>query len=76
MPLIKKLPAGTINVYAGDHPPPHFHVRGNDGRELKLAIPSLKVLVGAVDLGLRKDAEAWARDHMDCLQAEWKRLNP
>lgn len=76
MPVVKQLSSGTICVYAGDHPPPHFHVRANDGREVKLQIPTLSVLVGAVDPKLRKDAATWAKANMAVLQAEWKRLNP
>jgi hypothetical protein len=76
MPTLKQLSSGTINVYAADHPPPHFHVRGKDGRELKLAIPSLVPLGGNVNPALRKEAEEWARKNMATVQAEWKRLNP
>lgn len=76
MPVFKRLSAGTINVYANDHQPPHFHVRGNDGRELKMHIPSLKVLVGSVSPSLHAEAEDWARANMAKLKKEWKRLNP
>lgn len=76
MPELARLGAGTINMFANDHPPPHFHVRANDGREMKLQIPTLKVLAGSVDRGLHAKAEAWAKNNMSTLSKKWKALNP
>lgn len=76
MPKIKQLSAGAIYVYSGDHPPPHFHVLANDGKAVKLHMPTLRVIVGEVDPKLRKQAEVWAAANMKLLQAKWKQLNP
>lgn len=75
MPAIKQLSSGTIYVYAKDHPPPHFHVLGNDGRAMKMHIPTLRVLAGSVDRKLQKEAEVWASANMKELQKQWKKLS-
>lgn len=48
MPTIKRLPNCTITLYAGDHLPPHFHVRLLDGRETLVEIASLAVLTARI----------------------------
>ena len=62
MPTIKRLPACSITLYAGDHLPPHFHVRFQDGRAALVEIASLTVLSGRVS---RRE-----------LAAKWEELNP
>lgn len=51
MPTIQRLPNCTITLYAGDHLPPHFHVRLQDGREALVEIANLVVLSGASAAG-------------------------
>jgi len=33
VPTLKRLSRSKICLYAGDHLPPHFHIRANDARE-------------------------------------------
>jgi len=35
-------------MYAGDHLPPHFHIRLQDGREALVEIASLSMLYGRI----------------------------
>ncbi len=41
MPTLARLAQSTITMYAGDHLPPHFHVRMNDGREALVELATL-----------------------------------
>ena len=76
MPTITRLSKCTINMYADDHPPPHFHVRMNDGRQALVAIVNQMVLRG--DIPARELAEpiAWASANVEFLMLKWKELNP
>jgi len=73
---MKRLPICTIALYAGDHLPPHFHVRLQDGREALIEIASLSVLSGRI---ARRDLVAaleWAVENQALLSAKWEELNP
>lgn len=73
MPAIKRLPTCTITLYAGDHLPPHFHVRLQDGREALIEIASLSGRVARRELVA---ALEWAADNQALLSAKWEELNP
>ena len=76
MPTLARLPTVSIAMYAADHPPPHFHVRANDGREALVEIDSLAVLAGGVSKREMVAALVWARANHEFLRAKWKELNP
>lgn len=76
MPTIKRLPTCTISLYAGDHLPPHFHVRMQDGREALVEIASLTVLSGRIARRELTTALAWASENKALLSAKWEELNP
>lgn len=76
MPTITRLDTCTINLYAGDHLPPHFHVRMNDGREALVSIEPLEVLRGSISKRELGPAIAWADANKPALLAAWKELNP
>lgn len=61
-----------IVVYADDHAPPHFHIRGVDSEAL-VEIATLRVLKGEVP---SKAALDWARENIETIKAEWNRLYP
>ncbi len=63
-------------MYAGDHLPPHFHVRMNDGREVLVGIAPLDVLRGSVSKRELAEALAWALLEQSALLEKWKELNP
>lgn len=76
MPTLARLAQSTITMYAGDHLPPHFHVRMNDGREVLIEIATLEVLRGSVSKRELAEAVAWAEANRAALAAKWKELNP
>jgi len=76
MPTIARLSHCVIFLYAGDHLPPHFHVRMHDGREALVGINDLTVLRGAVPLRELRGALSWAQANHAMLNAKWKELNP
>lgn len=63
-------------MYAGDHLPPHFHVRMNNGREALVEIGALAVLRGNMAQRELAEAMAWATANRAALAAMWKELNP
>jgi len=76
MPTLAHLAQSIITLYAGDHLPPHFHVRMNDGREALVVIDSLQVLRGSVPMRELAEAITWARANQAALSAKWTELNP
>jgi Domain of unknown function (DUF4160) len=76
MPSIHRLDNATIYVYADDHPPPHFNVRGANS-DANIRLDTLQVLIGEID---RKDfaqAIAWASipENWEKLMKAWRGLN-
>ena len=76
MPTLARLSRSNIHMYAGDHLPPHFHVRMNDGREALVVIATLEVLRGAIPARAVAEPLVWARANVDLLNRTWKELNP
>lgn len=74
MPTIAMLTNAKIEMYAGDHAPPHFHLRGPDSNAL-VRLDTLAVIRGTYDRRDLAEAVVWARDHMNILTDEWSRLN-
>jgi hypothetical protein len=76
MPEIIRLTNCKICVYAGDHQPPHFHVRG-PGWRVSIEIASCRVLKGKGPRTDINEAIAWALnpENLSQLAAEWRRLN-
>jgi hypothetical protein len=68
MPEISRFYGIIVQMYFGDHPPPHFHVR-YAGRKAKIAVDTLAVIEGALPpraLGLVIE---WAALHQGELRA-------
>ncbi|WP_374308974.1 DUF4160 domain-containing protein [Methylocella sp.] len=76
MPTIARLSASTVNMYASDHLPPHFHVRMNDGREALVEIATMSVIRGAIPARELAEPLKWARANADLLARKWLELNP
>lgn len=76
MPTIKRLSNCTINLYADDHLPPHFHVRIQDGREALIEIANLTVLSERIAKRELTKALSWATENRTLLFAKWEELNP
>ncbi|MBU4423848.1 MAG: DUF4160 domain-containing protein [Gammaproteobacteria bacterium] len=54
MPVVARFSHCRVRVNAKDHPPPHFHVLLNDGREAWVTIAELKIVHGKVAVAVRK----------------------
>jgi len=76
MPTLVRLSDCTIHMYAGDHLPPHFHVRMRDGREALIEIAGLSVLRGNLSARTLQSALDWAQHHQAQLSTQWRELNP
>jgi Domain of unknown function (DUF4160) len=75
-PLLATLGNCEIYVYAGDHNPPHFHLRGPDSRAL-VNIATLEVMAGKASRKDLLEALEWASvpENLERLATEWRRLN-
>lgn len=76
MPTITRLPNATITMYAGDHLPPHFHVRMNDGREALVVIETFAIISSSLKPRELAPALEWAAANKQTLTAKWQELNP
>lgn len=65
-----------IDIYPGDHNPPHFHLRGPDSNAL-VDIVTLEVIEGKASKKDLEEARVWAEkpENLAVLVAEWRRLN-
>lgn len=70
------MPTCKIQVYAGDHAPPHFKIYG-PGSNANVAIETLEILAGKANRKALREALAWAArpENRAHLRAEWARLN-
>jgi len=71
MPTIARLQYCMILMFFQDHNPPHFHVRGLDGREAWVRISDITVIKGEVDRRALTEALEWAKENKDFLQETW-----
>ena len=76
MPTITWVNGGKITMYAADHNPPHFHLRGPDYAETyTIAERRLMKRSGKAPKTAVKAALAWAEVHESELLATWATLN-
>nr|NQU90789.1 DUF4160 domain-containing protein [Bacteroidota bacterium] len=75
MPTIKIIDSIKIDIYAREHPPPHFHVLYAEYEEL-IEIESLNTYIGKVPNVQRKKVVKWADKNKDYLMGIFKQLNP
>jgi hypothetical protein len=70
MPTIAIVDGVKIQMFFGDHTPPHFHaVIG--GEEALIAIRSLDVIRASLPPANLRRVQAWARDHQGELALNW-----
>jgi hypothetical protein len=74
MPVVARFSHCRVRVNARDHPPPHFHVLLNDGREAWVTIAELKIVHGKVVAREIADVLAWAEGNRAMLAATFKEL--
>ena len=76
MPTVAELSRCKIQVYPGDHAPPHFKIFG-PGTNANVAIETLEVLAGTADRRALREALDWASrpQNRALLRSTWRRLN-
>jgi hypothetical protein len=76
MPTLVELATCKIQVYAGDHAPPHFKIYG-PGTNANVAIETLEVIAGKAHRKALREARDWASqpENRAILRAAWARLN-
>jgi len=74
MPTIVQIGNVKIQIFTGDHNPPHFHIVTPDN-EAMVRISDFTIIAGYVDRRSLDKAINWAIDNKGVLENEWKRLN-
>lgn len=74
MPVIERFPNSRVRINANDHPPPHFHVLMNDGREAWVTIAELQIVYGKVAAREISEVLSWAAENRRMLAVKFKEL--
>lgn len=74
MPVIQRFSQSRVRINANDHPPPHFHILLNDGREAWVTIADLKIVHGKVQAREIAEVLAWADINRNMLAAKFEEL--
>jgi len=74
MPVIQRFANCRVRINHKDHPPPHFHVITNDGREALVTINPIKIAQGHVTAREISEVLAWAGKHPAWLDRIFKEL--
>ena len=74
MPVIERFANCRVRINAKDHPPPHFHVLLNDGREAWVTIAELKIMHGRVAVREIANVLIWAETNQAMLAAKFEEL--
>lgn len=76
MPTLVELSRCKIQIYAGDHAPPHFKIYG-PGSNANVDIETLEIIAGRADRKALRQALNWASrpENRARLRAAWRRLN-
>ena len=72
MPRISSFYGIAIEMYFGDHPPPHFHAR-HSGESAKIEIATGTVLAGSISNRALRLVREWMAQHQDELESNWDR---
>jgi hypothetical protein len=72
VPRISAFYGIVIEMYFGDHPPPHFHARYS-GDAAKVEIASGAVIAGSLPGRALRLVREWIEEHRDELEVNWER---
>jgi hypothetical protein len=72
LPTVKRFDRSRIEMYFGDHPPPHFHIITRDNERIAVVIETMAVLAGYADPRDTADALAWAKRNKADLRNRWQ----
>ena len=76
MPKVAELEAASLYIYADDHHPPHFLVRGPDS-DANFYIHNCEMYVGEVTRKAMKEVRDWCSvsENRKLLEDKWKEYN-
>jgi len=74
MPRISSFFGIVIEMYFGDHPPPHFHARYSGERAARPRSLSRSRLAGSLSKRALRLVREWAEQHRGDLEANWERV--
>ena len=72
VPRISAFYGIVIEMYFGDHPPPHFHARYS-GDTAKIEIATGAEMAGSLPGRALRLVREWMEGHHDELEANWER---
>ncbi|MBA3421133.1 MAG: DUF4160 domain-containing protein [Thermoleophilaceae bacterium] len=72
MPRISEFYGIVIEMYYGDHPPPHFHARYG-GDSAKIDIANGEVTAGSLSGRALRLVREWTAEHRGELETNWER---
>lgn len=72
MPTVKRFDRCRIEMYFGDHAPPHFHVITRSDEKAVYLIETLALWAGEADPRDTAEALAWASVNRAELIARWR----
>jgi hypothetical protein len=77
MPTLCIIDSIKLEIYAHDHPPPHFHARYAEF-EVLIEIKTLQLYAGTIPAPISKKIIAWAKQkgEQSFLLENYLRLNP
>jgi len=73
MPRISTFFGIVIEMYYGDHPPPHFHARHGD-EAAKIEIATGALMRGSLSPRALRLVREWVAEHRDELEANFERV--
>jgi len=71
MPTLVRFGRVKVQMFCGDHNPPHVHVYGG-GHAALIRIEDGEYLAGSLPARIRRRVLAWIADHRDELMALWR----
>lgn len=72
MPQVKRFSRCRIEMYFGDHPPPHFHVITRGNERVVVLIETLEIWAGQAKARDIAEALEWANSNREELVARWR----
>jgi hypothetical protein len=75
MPTVRRFNRCRIEMYFGDHPPPHFHVITRSDEAAVFLIETLARWAGEADPRDTEEAPAWAAFNRPELWARWQQYS-
>lgn len=70
MPTVAYVFGMKVQLFYGDHDPPHFHVEYGEHRA-RVSIATLTLLDGALPTRKKRRLLAWAAEHQEQLSQGW-----